>query len=218
MSEYKNYSEEYQNKEVDKTEVQWRDKSIEGDHSVTSQLFELRSDIENFVAPPLLEACQILYDKNIRTLDSVWKHSEALDLGKVLLVIDYDSLSEENKAIAETYGPIHQVGYQGQAMNTITLEIPVTPESSAEEIQKDANTQAQKFHWQPLTWAPTYSEAGMKEFFLGDPNAPYTLEDIQEWVEDTAWYYDQETKTFYRSKEHYDKIHQTNPENKASTQ
>src|ERR1035437_10524830 len=58
-----------------------------------------RESLSKLVEAPLLEACEDLYDKNIRTAMSSANKKDIEYGGHAYIDIDFDSLSEENKAI-----------------------------------------------------------------------------------------------------------------------
>ena len=59
-------------------------------------------DLDRIVEEPLLEACKIFFNKGIKTVMSSANRKD-IESSEVHVVIEYDSLSEENKEIAERY-------------------------------------------------------------------------------------------------------------------
>ena len=74
---------------------------IEGNESGTEGLTVTRDKLHTIIEIPCLEACLELYDKNIRTISSNGnlKFDDNTD-GIAYIMVDYNSLSEENKEIA----------------------------------------------------------------------------------------------------------------------
>lgn len=155
-----------------------------------------REQLRVLVESPLLSACEELYDKNIRTL-STSANEKDIQYGTAHLIIDFDSLSEENKKIGEQVGEIHRA----DEMNQLVIKIPVTENSSADEIKEFADSVAHKFEKQAMTWAPSYTLEQMRQIYGIDPNdETYGVEAFAD-----QFYYDQEKKLFYHSEEHAQK-------------
>ena len=111
-----------------------------------------RKDIPKFVEKPLLKACLILYDKNIKTLTT---SANANDIGQfAYIIIHYGSLSKENKRIGKRYGQV--VRYDN--MKALTIKIPIQhPEVRVQEIEKKSVQIANAFKHQKMTWAVAYT-------------------------------------------------------------
>lgn len=96
---------------------------------------ESREDLERWVEPPLLEACQVLFDKGIKT---VFSSANKKDVGRTgYIAIDFESLTPENKAIAERIGQegkIHGV----KVKKGIYLQLPITEASTLRDIKERA--------------------------------------------------------------------------------
>ena len=69
----------------------------------TQGIITTREKLEDFIEEECLEACLILYDKNIRTIASNSNNNYAMQRPErgYFIMIDYDSLDENNKRIAE---------------------------------------------------------------------------------------------------------------------
>ena len=119
-----------------------------------------REELKNLVEIPLLATCEELYDKNIRTLST---SANKNDIGYEYngISIDFDSLSEQNKEIGKQLG---RVDFSDN-INQLFIPIPVTEESTIEEIKTYAESLAHKFSKQPLTWSPTYTIEEMRQIY-----------------------------------------------------
>ena len=167
-------------------------KPIEESHTVVRN----REQLKELVEGPLLSACEELYDKNIRTL-STSANEKDIQYGTAHLIIDFDSLSEENKKVGEQLGEIHPA----DETNQLVIKIPIAESSTADEIREFAESIAHKFEKQPMTWAPSYTLEQMRQVYGIDPkDETYGVEAFGD-----QFYYDLERKLFYHSEEHAQK-------------
>ncbi len=157
-----------------------------------------KEELEGIIEKPLLAACQELYDKNIQTV-STSANRENIKAGLVYIDIDYESLSLENREIAERLGKLQE----RNGHKRVKIEIPVDEQTSIAEIKQRSKKIAEEFKKQPMTWAPTYAIKDLKEIFGIDPDE-HDFDDPQEW-EEQGYFYDEENKVFYLSQEHYKK-------------
>lgn len=155
-------------------------------------IVQSREQLKELVEGPLLSACEELYDKNIRTL-STSANKKDIQYGTAHLIVDFDSLSEENKGIGEQLGEIHRA----DKMNQLVINIPLTEQSTASEVKEFAESVAHKFKNQPMTWAPTYTLEQMRQIYGIDPNDE--TYDVEAFAD--QFYYDPEKKLFYPSEE-----------------
>lgn len=109
-------------------------------------IVETREDLAGLVEEPLLEACQLLYDKNIKTIMSS-ANKKDLVTGKVYIAIDFDSLSSKNKEIAKSFGEIFMM-HGSIPKPAIKLEIPVDPNTTIGQIKVQAKKLFEKFQQQ----------------------------------------------------------------------
>lgn len=157
-----------------------------------------RKDVSTFVEKPLLKACLILYDKNIRTLDT---SANAKNIGgNAVLVIDYGSLSEENKRIGLQFGRVYQADNRQQ----LSIVIPIEhPDIKVSEIERKSVQIANAFKHQKMTWVRKYTwEYLLKAYDMSPKDAErlgWTPADFPDY------YYDPQEKLFYLSEEHYRK-------------
>jgi hypothetical protein len=192
---------------------------------------ETREDIKNIVELPLLRACEELYDKNIRTLASS-ANKKDIESGEVHILVDFDTLSEENKAIARQHAePKQDSGHWGGGRLFI-IKIPVSESTTVEEISTKAVAITNTFKKQSATWIRkkkienfTATIDQLREgFFLegpeyDDPNSSvwddlgYDYDPAKEVFysrERAEYYYDPQTETYYTNEEHYKKANEGN--------
>lgn len=151
-----------------------------------------RSELEGMVERPLLKACQILYDKNIRTLST---SANAKDTNNgAYIVIEYDSLSQENRRIAETYGDI--IDYDG--MKAVKIIITFDEKTNIAEVEAKSLEIANSFRSQKMTWVPRYTFEELLSVYRLKKEDGYKPEDFSKDL-----YYDKKSGLFYLSKEHF---------------
>lgn len=156
-----------------------------------------REKIKLIVDKPLVKACLILYDKNIRTTGT---SANINDIGSYAwITIDYDNLSEENKRIAEQYCQVEQ----GKEIKVAEIKIPIqNGEVLISEIEDKSSNIARKFKKQKMTWANTMTYEQFKKIYH-----PEREKTPQEVAKEGGWIWDPKDKLFYVSgKEHYDKV------------
>ena len=155
--------------------------------------------IKELVEEPLILACQILYDKNIQTVASN-ANCEG-EQGEASIGIDWNSLSEQNRKIAESLGltPI-----QNEFGQTISFTMPITKNTVLEQVEDYFSKLAQMFVLQEPSWIPRYSIDDLKTIY-GYPENEEA--EPSEFVE-SGYFYDDVLKTFYESEDHYRKINE----------
>lgn len=167
------------------------------------QMIKTRDEIVKYVESPLVSACEHFWDLNVRTLES---SANAKDVGRgAEIVIDYDTLSDENKKIAKEYAePLSD--YEGDVgRSAVSFKIPITNETTLEEVKTRASAFAERFKKQRASWIPSYSLGEMREIYASDPN---DSEYGHEAFTKAGWYYDSEGKRFYLSEEHFKKANE----------
>ena len=102
-----------------------------------------REDLATFVEAPLLEACQLFYDKGIETWMSS-ANKKDIAIGEAHIIIRYDSLSDQNKKIAQQSG--RSFSYLNREYTKITM--PVTAGTTAQEISRHMVGIARRFESQ----------------------------------------------------------------------
>jgi hypothetical protein len=100
--------------------------------------------LADLVEAPLLEACEVLYEKGIRTIMSAASKKD-LQNGEVYIDIEFDSLSEENKQIALSLGNQFKM-HGSMPMICIKLKFPINTESTVGEIRKAASEVVNQFN------------------------------------------------------------------------
>jgi len=95
-----------------------------------------RIDLEALVEEPLVAACSVLNYKGIRTTNSSANGEINIGIGYAWIKIDPSTLSAENQAIAK------------KLLYNDDLHIPVTAESTVEEVSQKANELVSQFEYQ----------------------------------------------------------------------
>src|SRR3972149_5331997 len=90
-----------------------------------------REAIKDIVEPARVKACEHLYDKNIRSISSSANQKDVAS-GNAYVEIDYDSLSDENRKIADELCEVYE--YDGNKIAII--KIPVNENSTIEDIER----------------------------------------------------------------------------------
>jgi hypothetical protein len=118
----------------------------------TGTFITKRENIKKYVETPLVESCEILWDKNIRT---VWSSCNAKDFsqGYGVIGIDYNTLSSENKIIAEEIGQLQE----DRLGKTLYLKIPLNKNTTIEEAQKISIELANRFKKQKANWVQSFT-------------------------------------------------------------
>ena len=70
-------------------------------------LITKKEEIKELVEEPLVKACEMFWDKNIKTYESS-ANTKNIKVGICYIKLDYESLSEENKNITSVYGEPHE--------------------------------------------------------------------------------------------------------------
>ncbi len=106
-----------------------------------------REDLAYVVEAPLLEACQRLFDKGIKT---VFSSANQKDVGYfAYIAIDFESLSSANKAIALRQGEEGML-HGSIPRKGINLKIPITETSTLGEIKQKALSLVDQFENQKV--------------------------------------------------------------------
>lgn len=105
---------------------------------------QTREDLEKLVEPPLLEACQVLFDKRIRTIFSSANKYD-ISSGEGYITIDFDNLSPKNREIAKSIGGETHMTHGSEPVNAINLPIPISNDSTVGEINKASLEIVSKF-------------------------------------------------------------------------
>ncbi|HRH26700.1 MAG TPA: hypothetical protein PLZ99_00900 [Parcubacteria group bacterium] len=174
---------------------QFRDKTI-----------RYREEIAGLVERPLLSACEELYDKNIITLGTSanakdvefddWKNPGQKIPGEgAYIIIDFDTLSPKNQEIGRSLGKIYFV----DDMNKLKIALPLTKETTFEDVQKWSLGIAHKFVKQQYK-PKVYTLESLRQAYGYDP------EDESVKPENFSdYYWSPEYEVFFLSKEQHDK-------------
>jgi hypothetical protein len=170
-----------------------------------------KENIKNVVAGPLLKASEIFWDKNIRTTGSWIEVIQGETASGDYIEIAYDSLSEENKKIADklkesdtNFGRIKGV------------RIVLGNNLSAQDAQKKSIEIANKFKQQDLLWySPKTLQNAINNLEADKKRYPKSVKEIDQEIERVkdTWdkelapgeYFDKATKTIWASEELYKK-------------
>lgn len=162
-----------------------------------NEMIKTRGEIREYVESPLVDACERFWDMGVRTLSS---SANFKDIGhQAYIIVDFSSLSGENKQIARESGRLLE-DYDGRL--AIDIEIPVSETTTAEEIKAKVDKIAERFKKQKATWIPSYTLQDVrKSYGIESEDDKYGVDDFKE----EGFYYDPEGKRFYLSKEHFQK-------------
>ncbi len=171
-------------------------------------MIKRREEIKNYVEVPLLKACEELYDKNIETnaSDANYRSIERRQVG---LGINYDSLSDENKAIAD------QLIDEGIATTSedmldqqtaLNVYMSVTEQTTVKEIEDYYQAIVDRFRKQAMAWAPRSTIQEIRARYGDKPNDETYGPDAYDE------YYDPNEQRFYESEEHWRKVHEITDE------
>lgn len=140
-----------------------------------------RDAIYLYADEPCVEACQLLYDLNIQTYTSNG-HTHGMGTGQAYVGIVYDTLSDENKEIANNMirnGLIRDItNAEGRGKGqTISLEVPISTESLVGDVSDSLVKLASFFQEQDVLYGRITSEELYAEAFtkLEDGNYRYNL-------------------------------------------
>ncbi|MDD4938357.1 MAG: hypothetical protein PHX34_05085 [Candidatus Shapirobacteria bacterium] len=162
--------------------------------------FKNRSEIAQYVEKPLVSACEHFWDLGIQTLMSSANNGNVGNNASIDL--DYSSLSEENRKIAEELSGKKGIMHGSEPIPIVQINIsPITTETTIAEIKKKADEIANHFKKQKAIWIPAVTLEYLRKIYRDDN---LKIEDFTE-----NYFYDETTALFYESKEHYDKLHET---------
>lgn len=171
-----------------------------------------REELAALVERPLLSACEELYDKNIITLGTSanaqdveyddWENPGQKKHGEgAYIIIDFDTLSTKNQEIGKSLGEV----YFADNGNQLKIVIPLTRESTFEDVQTQAQEIAHKFAKQQYR-VITYTMEQMRQIYGYKPDD----ESVQPENFSGNYYWSPEHKVFFESKEQYEKAMEQN--------
>jgi hypothetical protein len=164
-----------------------------------------REQIVEIVEPPLVAACQLLYDLNIRTTCSSANHKDAEHTGMAYITIDFVTLSEPNKIIAKQLGE----EFRFSKSHLVRIDIPLDP--SEQVVSDRALAIAAQFEPQKPLWIHGWTFDELLKFYSStreDYPTPQDLVNDLNTMEGYEYYYDQESGIIFDSKELCDKVKQ----------
>ena len=107
-----------------------------------------REELEELVEPPLLRACQMLFDKNVHTTVSSANKNNLIN-GRVSFAVDYGSLSDDNKKIVDRLNAEYKATLEpGQLLRPGGFVMRVNTETTEPEIEAWSLSIAQQFQQQ----------------------------------------------------------------------
>jgi hypothetical protein len=167
-----------------------------------------REELDEIVEAPLLEAARVLYDKGIRTTGSS-ANGKDVSTGFAFISIDYDSLSDENKEVAERIcGEVFRgvTSDEGKPYSRVSIRVPLTEESTVQEAEDASVELAEQFKEQEMTWATVYSIGEMHRFMALRPGEDIEIDGDTMEVPGYGFFYDEENGRFYGSQEQFERI------------
>lgn len=167
-----------------------------------NQMVKQRTDLAKLIEKPLLAACEILYDKNIRTYAASANKKDIAD--GAYIILDYDTLSAENRRIAGQHGEV--LDYDGG--KAVKIIFPTTKTTAVPEIREKSLEIARQFKTQEATWIPSYTAEHILLQVYGSPqNIPLDRKRaIRNLAKELGMFYDSKSEKFYYSREHFDKV------------
>ncbi|MDO8524012.1 MAG: hypothetical protein Q7R99_00095 [bacterium] len=179
---------------------------VERIHESRSCIIKTKEEINRYVEKPLVEACEMLWDKGIRTLESSADKQDFEARGYGYIVVAYDSLSDENKKIVDESEDIDGLSDYDSWTKAFDLKIPLESEDvKQEEVSQKALELVSRFQSQPAFWVPKFSLAELKSIYAFEPDEEV---DPASFIEEEKYYYDEGEDKFYLSEEHYKLFHQ----------
>jgi hypothetical protein len=160
----------------------------------TDKMIWSRDQLKTLIEGPLLQACEELYDKNIRTISSSANRTD-IKTGHVYIIIDFDSLSEENKKIALHFDSPFEYG----GSQAVKIIIPVSDKTTVDEISQEAIRISGAFQKQSASWIPKYTLEDLK-MIAGISADDKTYDEPSAWKD---FYYDPKEQLFYDNEEHF---------------
>lgn len=164
--------------------------------------FQSRTEIARYVEKPLVSACEHFWDIGIKTLMS---SANSRNIGNTAYIdLDYNSLSEENKKIAENLLGQKGMMHGDEPTPVIKINIlPITTETTIDKVKEKADEIANRFKKQKAIWISAMTLQDLRKIYTGDPNnTEFKIKDF------TNYFYDNKTELFYNNKESYNKAHE----------
>lgn len=155
--------------------------------------------LKRLIEAPLIPACEILYQKNIETLDSTANRKNVEHGGTAGIAINWQTLSEENRRIAESLG-LKPAPYDDTEV--IEIQESINDDTTVSELAEKFAITADKFLKQEPSWIPSWTMAEMKNIYGIPQEEECAVQDFDQY------YFDAKTDRFYLSEDHARKIKQ----------
>ena len=110
-----------------------------------------KSKIPEIVEEPLIETCEIFFDKGIRTISTSAK-AESGNQKCASIVVSYETLSEENKIVAQEREDSHRE----EDSSFVVFKIHISTETPITEISEWGEELANSFNKQSALWVEKY--------------------------------------------------------------
>ncbi len=174
-----------------------------------------KENIKDFVEKPLVEACEIFWDKNIKTLESSANFQNIQNGGYIGL--DFNSLSEENKELAKQYGHPDQLYVNNPNILSVRIPIPMNESETVEAVSNRAVEIANRFNKQKANWisgTTLENHLNKLEENFGKKYPDMVVKEKERLTQPGAWeeeskrlgnYFDTETQMAFPSEEYFRK-------------
>lgn len=194
----KHMKEHFNHNEYEKSEKLISD--IEPIEVSANMLLKDEEDINKMIEEPLQKQIKEIIEKGIKPLSSS-ANKKDIEAGYGHIIIDYESLSDENKNIVRKEGyKIIEFGTK-EKKTAIEFKIPINQTTRIEEVREKAKKITKELNQQPANWIPEYSIEKIMEFFYYDPSEKEIfLKEYQQNPSDFAGYYLDKNNKFYDSK------------------
>ncbi len=161
-----------------------------------------RDMLDRIVEAPLLAACQMLYDKNVRTVLSSANAGDAMR-GFAWITLDCSTMSDRNREVVDELGiEVSAIPLpEGGELLVGGLKLPVDHTTTIQELSDLAVAAAGKFDVQPMLWAVTCPLDELRA--EGEEGMPDT--ELAARAVAAGNYYDAESRTVYINEEHFRK-------------
>lgn len=158
------------------------------------------AELELYVETPLVAACKILYEKNIRIMATSIDEESLQSTGKgwARILVSWDDLSEENQAIAETLVGRTAV-YKYDTGTALEMRFPITVHTPSKELEVESCLVSQAFY----TQAPNFKSFRLEELRR---NISPSLDESY-LIRNMGFVYDREEERFYLSLEQWQVMH-----------
>ena len=115
-------------------------KDVEPIREHTNIVVKTKEDLKGIVEEPCLKACESLFEKNIETVDSGCNGENSFH--RAYITINYDTLSEKNKQIADDLVKQGKMQFYPKGdnlrhyFNQVEIEILTKPEDFVTNVEK----------------------------------------------------------------------------------